>query len=106
MIQMQVEASAVLAKPLSKEVELEMMQWRARYLRAVTEEVAVVLFDSRRGTCHCLLFNYWIRCGGLQAFLALFPLACRYLWDLAGSHAALEAAAAHTDSKSACYHPL
>jgi hypothetical protein len=75
-------AAVDLEQSLPRETLEELSQWRARYLRLVADELYNVLFDNRRGTCHCLLLNYWIRCGGLQAFLAQFSVAYRYLWDL------------------------
>ena len=53
-----------------------------------------MLFDNRRGTCHCLMLNYWIRCGGLQAFLAQFGTAAQFLWDVTAADAALKSAPA------------
>lgn len=41
--------------------------------------VQVVLFDNRRGTCHCLLLSFWVRCGGARAFLAQLGRAAAYL---------------------------
>ena len=32
-----------------------------------------MLFDQRRRTCHSLVVNYWVACGGLGALLQ--PLA-------------------------------
>ena len=44
----------------------EMSAWRLRYALMLTDSLSSILFDARRNTCHCLLLNYWVRCGGLQ----------------------------------------
>lgn len=59
------------------------------------DDLGVVLFDNRRGTCHCLMLNYWVRCGGLQAFLAQFGTAAQFLWDVTAAEAALGSAPAN-----------
>ncbi len=73
-------------------------EWKARYLSSIVEDLAAVLFDNRRGTCHCLMLNYWIRCGGLQAFLAQFGTAAQFLWDVMAEQAA--------EDKAYCLEPL
>jgi hypothetical protein len=44
----------------------DMSVWRLRYGLALTDSLSSILFDARRNTCHCLLLNYWVRCGGLE----------------------------------------
>ena len=48
----------------------EMSAWRLRYALMLTDSLSSILFDARRNTCHCLLLNYWVRCGGLQVGLS------------------------------------
>ena len=43
-----------------------MSTWRLRYALLLTDSLSSILFDARRNTCHCLLLNYWVRCGGLE----------------------------------------
>lgn len=72
----------------------EWSRWKARYLSAMVDDLASILFDNRRGTCHCLMLNYWVRCGGLQVFLAQFGTAAQFLWDVAAEEAGLASAPA------------
>ena len=44
----------------------DMSAWRLRYALMLTDSLSSILFDARRNTCHCLLLNYWVRCGGLE----------------------------------------
>ena len=54
----------------------EMSAWRLRYALMLTDSLSSILFDARRNTCHCLLLNYWVRCGGLQ--VASLPKSFQY----------------------------
>lgn len=47
-----------------------MNAWRLRYALMLTDSLSSILFDARRNTCHCLLLNYWVRCGGLEVSLS------------------------------------
>ena len=51
----------------------EMSAWRLRYALMLTDSLSSILFDARRNTCHCLLLNYWVRCGGLQVGRLIRP---------------------------------
>ncbi|KAK9821448.1 hypothetical protein WJX81_000342 [Elliptochloris bilobata] len=51
----------------------EKAKLRHYYLARAIEDVGAVLFDQRRRTCHSLVVNYWVACGGLGALLQ--PLA-------------------------------
>ena len=53
----------------------DMSAWRLRYALVLTDSLSSILFDARRNTCHCLLLNYWVRCGGLQVgcFCPILP---------------------------------
>lgn len=46
---------------------------RHRFVARAVEDAGAVLFDQRRRTCHSLVVNYWVACGGLGALLQ--PLA-------------------------------
>ena len=86
------EASSSSGSRLPAAVYKDWTEWKARYLSSIMDDLAAVLFDNRRGTCHCLMLNYWIRCGGLQAFLAQFGTAAQFLWDVTAEEAAEEKA--------------
>lgn len=88
------EASSSSGSSLPAAAYMEWSHWRARYLSAMVDGLAAVLFDNRRGTCHCLMLNYWVRCGGLQAFLAQFGTAAQFLWDVTAADKALGSAPA------------
>ena len=51
---------------MSEKAAQDMSVWRLRYALALTDSLSSILFDARRNTCHCLLLNYWVRCGGLE----------------------------------------
>ena len=42
----------------------------AMHLVRLSEEANIVLFDSRRRTCHVMIFNFFISIGGLDSILA------------------------------------
>ncbi|CAL8470976.1 g10518 [Coccomyxa elongata] len=92
------EASSSSGGKLPAAVYKDWTEWKARYLSSIVEDLAAVLFDNRRGTCHCLMLNYWIRCGGLQAFLAQFGTAAQFLWDVMAEKAA--------EDEVSCLEPL
>ena len=48
------------------QADQDMSAWRLRYALMLTDSLSSILFDARRNTCHCLLLNYWVRCGGLE----------------------------------------
>lgn len=62
------------------------------YLR-LAEELAQVLFDSRRHYCHLLVLNYFSALGGMQVLAACFNDAAELLWGLMAAQEAAKAAA-------------
>ena len=54
------------APEASEQAAQDMSAWRLRYALMLTDSLSSILFDARRNTCHCLLLNYWVRCGGLE----------------------------------------
>ena len=66
----------------------EMSAWRLRYALMLTDSLSSILFDARRNTCHCLLLNYWVRCGGLQVGLLISPTSQRSLTTCCECHLA------------------
>ena len=61
---------------------------RTTYLERMTDDVAAVLFDTRRRTAHSLVLNFWVACGGLQSFLNHFHSALEQLWAAVDAEAA------------------
>ena len=53
----------------------------------LAEEVSTVLFDSRRRSCHVLIFNYFVALGGLDSLLVRFSQVGREqgAYDAGGS---------------------
>lgn len=42
-------------------------------LQRVLDTAFHVLYDARRRSCHTLVYNYFVSCGGLRAFVGHFP---------------------------------
>ena len=67
-----------------------MSAWRLRYALMLTDSLSSILFDARRNTCHCLLLNYWVRCGGLQVMALPTLHKCVSEWQSLDSCPATE----------------
>lgn len=61
------------APEASDQAAQDMSAWRLRYALMLTDSLSSILFDARRNTCHCLLLNYWVRCGGLEVSTYQWP---------------------------------
>lgn len=69
----QAHESAAASSPSPEGVEYPPEGMRlSRYLMRALNGLFGALFDTRRNTCHCLVLNFFVSCGGLVAFLQRF----------------------------------
>lgn len=61
--------------------------WECSYTVRVLDDVAAVLYDSRRQSCHSLVLSAWVAVGGLEDLIDLFNRESNTLWAEADKEA-------------------